>query len=97
MFPDGNASLARLLVQSLIPAVAPGTNADNVALAKFDYQQLDRTDSAVRLRLNATVVNASNTNYGSAVTYIEDGRTKRVKTKHCVMACSKSIINIRNI
>ena len=24
-FPDGNASLARLMVRSLIPAVAPGT------------------------------------------------------------------------
>ena len=92
MFPDGNASLARLLVQSLIPAVAPGTNADNVALAKFDYQQLDRSDSAIRLRLNATVVNASNTDYGSAVTYIEDARTKRVKTKHCVLACYHVII-----
>jgi len=63
-FPDGNASLARLLVHTLIPAVAPGTNADNIALAKFDYKQLDRPGNPVRLRLNSTVVNATNIDSG---------------------------------
>ena len=33
MWPDGNASLARLQVAALIPQVAPGTTAGNVALA----------------------------------------------------------------
>ena len=36
-FPDGNASLARLLVRSLLPAVAPGNTMDDIVLAPFDY------------------------------------------------------------
>ena len=31
-FPDGNASIARLLVRSLIPAAIPGTSAADVIL-----------------------------------------------------------------
>ena len=46
MFPDGNATIARLLVHALIPDVAPGANADNVAMVQFDYDQLDRPDSS---------------------------------------------------
>ena len=41
-FPDGNASLARLLVRALIPDVAPGSTMDDVVLAPFDYGRLDR-------------------------------------------------------
>ena len=40
-FPDGNASLARLLVRALIPGVAPGNTMDDVVLAPFDYARLD--------------------------------------------------------
>ena len=41
-FPDGNASLARLLVRALVPGVAPGDTMDDVVLAPFDYAALDR-------------------------------------------------------
>jgi spermidine dehydrogenase len=92
MWPDGNASLARLQVAGLIPAVAPGTTADNVALADFDYEQLDRAGSHVRLRLNSTVINASNTDEGVAVTYMNNGKILRVKARHAVLACYHSVI-----
>ncbi len=36
-FPDGNASLARLLVRSLVPGVAPGSTMEDIVLAPFDY------------------------------------------------------------
>jgi len=91
-FPDGNASLTRLQVHALIPAVAPGTNADNIAMAKFDYTRLDRPGAPVRLRLNSTVVNATNIDSGVAVTYINNGQSLRVKARHCVMACYHVII-----
>ena len=39
-FPDGNASLARLLVRSLVPDVARGHTMDDVVLAAFDYGKL---------------------------------------------------------
>jgi len=92
MYPDGNASIARLLVHRLIPDVAPGTNANNIALAKFDYRRLDRAGARARLRLNSTVINAVNTADGVAVTYMNDGQSQRVKTRHCVMACYHVII-----
>jgi spermidine dehydrogenase len=55
-FPDGNASIARLLVRSLIPEVASGKTMEDVVTARFDYRRLDEADSQVRLRLESTVV-----------------------------------------
>ena len=49
-FPDGNASIARLLVRSLIPASAPGTTMEDIVTAKLDYATLDDPASPVRLR-----------------------------------------------
>ncbi|MEH6589031.1 MAG: FAD/NAD(P)-binding protein [Halioglobus sp.] len=92
MFPDGNASLARLQVHALIPDVSPSANAGNIALAKFDYSRLDRAGAPRRLRLNSTVVNATNTDDGVTVTYINEGQSLRVNAKHCVMACYHVII-----
>lgn len=92
MFPDGNASIARLLVQTLIPEVAPGTNARNVAMAKFDYSQLDKPTSPVRLRLESTVVNVANRDEGTRVTYVNNGQLLRVKARHTVLACYHVII-----
>jgi len=92
MFPDGNASIARLLVQALIPDVAPGTNAENVAVANFHYDRLDQKVSPTRLRLNSTVINAVNTDSGVSVSYIKDDQPLRVKASHCVMACYHCII-----
>ncbi|MEM0952994.1 MAG: NAD(P)-binding protein [Pseudomonadota bacterium] len=91
-FPDGNASVARLQVHALIPDVAPGTTADNVAVQTFDYSKLDRETSAVRLRLSATVMHAENTADGVAVDYLKGGELLRVTARHCVMACYHCII-----
>ncbi|MEM1412138.1 MAG: FAD-dependent oxidoreductase [Pseudomonadota bacterium] len=92
MFPDGNASVARLMVRALIPAVSPGADFDNIAVADFDYGQLDRASHPVRLRLNATAVHVSNTPDGVAVNYASGGKTLGVTARHCVMACYHSII-----
>src|ERR1035438_5822770 len=51
-FPDGNASIARLLVRKLIPAAIPGNSAADVVLTKADYSKLDEGSSPVRIRLN---------------------------------------------
>src|SRR4029077_5445034 len=59
-FPDGNASIARLLVRSLIPEAIPGHTMEDVVTARVDYSKLDRASSqlAVKtsIRLNTTVV-----------------------------------------
>jgi spermidine dehydrogenase len=58
-FPDGNASVARLLVRQMIPAVAPRHSMHDIVAAKFDYGELDRPQSPVRVRLNSTVARVS--------------------------------------
>ena len=57
-FPDGNASIARLLVRSLVPGSAPGSTMEDIVTARMDYSRLDRRQSNVRIRLNSTVVAA---------------------------------------
>lgn len=36
-FPDGNASIARLLVRALLPAAMPGSTVEDVVTARADY------------------------------------------------------------
>ena len=59
-FPDGNASIARLLVRSLIPTAMPGRDARDIVTAVADYTKLDRPESAARIRLNSTVLRVRN-------------------------------------
>lgn len=86
-FPDGNASLARIMVRKLIPTVAPGKSMQDVVLAKFNYEHLDLPDNMVRLRLNSCALNAKNTKDGVQVTYMhKNNRLLSVQAKHAIMA-----------
>ena len=94
MFPDGNASVARLLVHGLIPGVAPDMDGPgDVAIARFDYGALDRADQATRLRLNSTVVGVREVGGARVeVDYVQQGNAMRVTADHCVLACYNSFI-----
>lgn len=93
-FPDGNASVARLLVRSLIPDALPGSTMEDSVLARLDYSQLDRDGQQVRVRLNSTVVNAAHTADSKSVdvTYVHSGDAHTVRAKKCIMACYNSAI-----
>ena len=91
-FPDGNASLARLLVRALIPDVAPGGTMEDVVLAPFDYSRLDRDGSNVRIRLNSTCVDVRNDGERVLLGYIRDGKLRRVEASHAVLACFHMMI-----
>ena len=91
-FPDGNASLARLLVRSLIPAVAPGHSMEDVILAPFDYSKLDVDGQSVRIRLDSTCVHVSNAGDRVHVAYVRRGALHRIETRHAVLACFNMII-----
>jgi spermidine dehydrogenase len=93
-FPDGNASLARLLVHKLIPAVAPDTHGfDDIAVSRFDYGALDQKPHSIRLRLNSTVVGVRETGDNAVtVDYVRDGNAVSVTGDHCVLACYNSAI-----
>ena len=93
MWPDGNASLVRLMVAKLMPHSAPDVTADNVAITRFDYSALDQVGANTRLRLNSTVIGVENTDQGVSVTYASsEGELKQVSARHSVLACYHSII-----
>jgi spermidine dehydrogenase len=93
-FPDGNASVARLLVRGLLPEAVPGHSAMDVITTRIDYAKLDQASSAVRLRLNSIVVRAANVGAagGAEVIYIEGGGASKVRGRHCVLACWNMMI-----
>ena len=91
-FPDGNASLARLLVRALIPDVARGSTMDDVVLATFDYGMLDRDGQAVRIRLDSTCIDVRNDGESVRLGYINAGVPHRVEAKHAVLACFHMMI-----
>lgn len=91
-FPDGNASVARLLVRSLIPGVAPGHTMDDIVLATFDYARLDQPKAPVRLRLNSTAVSVRNVDGGVHISYSRGGQLAQVRGKRCILACYNMMI-----
>ncbi|MDH4073792.1 MAG: NAD(P)-binding protein, partial [Gammaproteobacteria bacterium] len=92
-FPDGNASVARMLVRRLVPSVAPGRSMHDIVSARFDYSELDRPDWPVRIRLNSTAVHVRHADDRTVeVTYVEGGRASRVRAANCVMACYHAIV-----
>ncbi|MBE8592302.1 NAD(P)/FAD-dependent oxidoreductase [Pseudomonas sp. MAFF 301449] len=91
-FPDGNASVARLLVRSLIPGVAPGHTMDDIVLATFDYARLDQPKAPVRLRLNSTAVSVRNVDGGVHIGYSRGGQLAQVRGKRCILACYNMMI-----
>ena len=92
-FPDGNASVARLLVRALIPGSVPGSSMEDVVLAKVNYSLLDG-DSTTKIRLNSTVVDVSHTNNSSAVdiTYVRKHDVHTIRADKCILACYNSAI-----
>ncbi len=98
MFPDGNSSIARLFVRSLVPVSFPDMPADadphSIVTARLDYSALDQPASPVRLRLNSTVVHAANVADSAGVTidYVQAGQLMRVRAKQSVLACYNMMI-----
>jgi spermidine dehydrogenase len=96
-FPDGNATIARLLVRALIPGAVPGETMDDVVTARADYSKLDEANSAVQIRLNSTAMHVQHAKSGKAsrnvdVAYVRGGKLASVQAKKCVLACYNGMI-----
>ncbi|WP_198350946.1 flavin monoamine oxidase family protein [Flavisphingomonas formosensis] len=90
-FPDGNATIARLLVRALIPEAMPGHSAPDCVTARADYARLDRPGQQVRIRLSSVVLKARNLGDPASakeveITYISAGKLKTVRAGQCVLA-----------
>ncbi|HWX37068.1 MAG TPA: FAD/NAD(P)-binding protein [Steroidobacteraceae bacterium] len=91
-FPDGNATIARLLVRNLIPGAVPGNSALDVVTARVNYAKLDRDATPVRLRLNSTAIRARNLGDPKSadqveITYLRGGRPFTARARGAVLAC----------
>jgi spermidine dehydrogenase len=96
-FPDGNASIARLLVRQLIPQAIPGHSSSDVVLAKANYAKLDDSNSPVRIRLNSTAVRVKHIGDSASaneveVTYIRHGKVYSTRAKNAILACWHVVI-----
>jgi spermidine dehydrogenase len=89
-FPDGNASIARLLVRKLVPGVAPGESMADIVSARFDYSTLDVAENPTRIRLGSTVVDLRHRDgqldADVEVTYVKDDQARTVTASKVVWA-----------
>ena len=96
-FPDGNASIARLLVRRLVPKAIPGHSATDVVMARANYALLDQEGSHVRIRLNSTAVRVRHQGDpasapGVEIAYARAGKVYTVRAAHCILACWHVVI-----
>jgi spermidine dehydrogenase len=97
-FPDGNASIARLLVARLVPKAITGRHDMNSIVAtSVAYDQLDDSASTTRIRLNSTVAcvvheGPSARPSGVKVAYLRGGRMHQVRAESVVLACYNALV-----
>jgi spermidine dehydrogenase len=96
-FPDGNATIARLLVRSLIPGSIPGHTMEDIVTARTDYSRLDDDSSPIRVRLSSTAIKATNVGDPASakeveVIYMRGVGAHKVRASHCILACYNMII-----
>ena len=96
-FPDGNATVARLLVRAMIPDALPGSSLEDSILSRLAYDRIDREGADARIRLNSTVVSVRHLGDPDAareveISYVRGGKAEKVRADHCVMACYNGVI-----
>src|SRR5450631_29148 len=99
-FPDGNASVARLLVSRLVPGVFPGRqDQESIVLAPATYAALDLEGNPTRIRLNSTVVRVEHvaaldagTERAVRIVYADDTRRRQVTAANVILACFNNIV-----
>ena len=103
-FPDGNASIARLLVRALVPGAIPGRDATDVVTARCDYGRLDLPGNDVRIRLSSIVTRVRHVGDPAKAPLVEvqyrtggkgalvGGEAAALRGKSVVLACWNAMI-----
>ena len=92
MFPGGNATIARLMVKSLVPAAIDGEDdVEAVCRNRVNFPALDAVGAAARIRLASTAIAVQHDGDASkadavTVVYLRSGKLYRVKARSAVMA-----------
>jgi spermidine dehydrogenase len=95
-FPDGNASIARLLVRKIVPGSASGDTMEDIVTARFDYSSLDQPKNDTRIRLSSTVVDLRHRD-GKLdgvvdVTYVNNGEARVVTANKAIWSGYHSML-----
>jgi spermidine dehydrogenase len=97
-FPDGNATIARLLVNRLVPRALEGAlDMQSVVQATLHYDRLDESDCPVRIRLSSTVVRVEHEGPKEKadrvrLAYVSRGKVHGVRARNAVLACYNAIV-----
>src|SRR5262249_54806709 len=92
MFPGGNATIARLMVKSLIPAAIDGPETvEGVCGNQVNFSALDASGNQSRIRLSSTVIAVQHdgdpdTSNAATIIYLREGKLYRIKARSVVMA-----------
>jgi len=92
MFPGGNATIARLMLKTLIPNAIEGANdVQGVCRNQVNFASLDIPGSTTRIRLSSTAIHVAHDgdpNKAGSVTvaYLSGGKLYKVKARSVVMA-----------
>jgi spermidine dehydrogenase len=97
-FPDGNASIARMLVRALVPGAIAGHTPEDIVTAQVDYSKLDANTSPIKIRLSSTVARVRHIGAPESASEVEVTYTTpkkevyTVRAKSAVMACWNMMI-----
>jgi len=107
-FPDGNASIARLLASRLAPDAFGGPQSMNtIVQVNAEYSRLDVPDAPVRIRLSSPVVRVQHDGFPPAsaypeteppagsdvrIAYLNKGEPQAVRARNCILACYNQLI-----
>jgi len=92
MFPGGNATIARLMLKTLLPnAISGEASAEGVCRGQVNFAALDVPGATTRVRLSSTAIQVAHDGEpGKAdsvkVTYVKAGKLYEVKARSVVMA-----------
>jgi spermidine dehydrogenase len=91
-WPGGNTGQLRFIVKNIIPgAFAGDMSLTNVLFNPVQWENLDRANEPVRMRLSALVVDVRHDGAPESakqvrVTYLKEGRLRRVKANRVIVA-----------
>jgi spermidine dehydrogenase len=96
-FPDGNASIARMLVRKLVPQAMGGDSATDIVTQKANYAKIDDPSSPVRIRLSSTAVRVKHVGDSATakeveITYSRLGKLYTARAPYTVLACWNMVI-----
>lgn len=91
-WPGGNTGTLRYIVKNIIPgAIAGGMGLEDVLFGPVQWQNLDRSNQPVRMRLSSLVVDVHHQGPAESaknvkLTYMQDGKFRTVTAKQVIVA-----------